>query len=333
MKSIIFSVDDGKRVLNRIKTTYASWAKFENNLEFGKLDVTKFSDGELDAQFRDSVRDKRVYLLSTPNDSDAIMGLNLSIDAAKRAGAKEVIILLTYFAYGRSDRKGASRGAIGGKVFAEMLENRGADMVVTLDLHADQIQGFFKIPVVQLDGRDLFAPILQNIITDQEKYVLIAPDAGATKRVKKYRDLLRELYDIDLPFAIIDKTRPRANEIEGMVLIGDVNGKHAIIIDDIIDTGGTLVKGVDLLIENGALSVSGMITHGVLSGKALSRLTDSKLSKLITTDSLPSVDSNTKIQRVTCANIFAKAIYSYENGHSFSFLMKDFSNDSLKLFR
>lgn len=333
MDSIIFSVDDRKEVFNRIKRTYAKWARFENSLVFGELDVTKFSDGELDAKYKTSVRDKRVYILSTPSDSDAIMGLNLSIDAAKRAGAKEVIILLTYFAYGRSDRKGASRGAIGGKVFAEMLENRGADMVVTLDLHADQIQGFFKIPVVQLDGRNLFAPILENIIKDQEKFVLVAPDAGATKRVKKYRDLLRELYDIDLPFVIIDKTRPRANEVEGMVLIGEVDGKEAIIIDDIIDTGGTLVKGVNLLLDNGATGVSGMITHGVLSGPAFDRLVESKIKTLITTDSLPTIASMNKIQRVTCANIFAKAIYGYENGHSFSYLMNDYTNDSTKLFK
>jgi len=333
MDSIIFSVDDRKEVFNRIKRTYSKWARFENNLKFGDLNVSKFSDGELDAQYKDSVRDKRVYILSTPSDSDAIMGLNLSIDAAKRAGAKEVIVLLTYFAYGRSDRKGASRGAIGGKVFAEMLENRGADMIVTLDLHADQIQGFFKIPVVQLDGRNLFAPVLESIIKDQEKYVLIAPDAGATKRVKKYRDLLRELYNIDLPYAIIDKTRPRANEIEGMVLIGDVDGKEAIIIDDIIDTFGTGSKGIELLYEKGASGVSMVATHGVLSGPAIDRIKKSKVKQLITTDSLPTVESMNKIQRVTCANIFAKAIYSYENGHSFSFLMDDYTNDNIKLFK
>jgi len=327
MDSIIFGINGNEKLLKQFKSTYDKWAKFDNQLTFGKIKESKFSDNEIGVELQNSVRNKRVYLLSTPNDSDGVLEINLAIDACKRSGSKEIIILLTYFPYSRADKITANvREALGAKMFAEMLENRGADIVVTLDLHADQIQGFFKIPVVRLEGRHLFAPTIKQIIEkNPTDFVLVAPDAGATKRIKKYGDLLRELYDMDLPFVILDKTRPKANVVSEMVLIGDVKDKDLIIIDDLIDTAGTLTAGIDELKKQGARSVSGFITHGVLSGPAHERILTSKIDKLFISDSLPLKLKNSKIKAVTCANIFAKAVYSYENNHSFHYLTKDYT--------
>jgi ribose-phosphate pyrophosphokinase len=222
----------------------------------------------------------------------------LAIDAAKRAGAAEIIPILPYFPYARQDKKDQVRGPIGAKVMAEMLEQRGATQIITFDLHADQIQGFFNIPVVHMEGKYLFDRYVYDVCVrgdsvrpDNVNVVLCAPDAGAAKRVKHFRDQVRERWQIDLPMVMIDKTRPRANEVGEMVLIGDVKGKSVIIIDDMCDTGGTLVKAASELLKEGAESVRAIVTHGVLSGPALSRIWDAKqdgvLSDFVCSDSLP----------------------------------------------
>lgn len=286
MKSIIFSVDGRKDLLDAII------GELDCSVG-GEINTQVFSDGEVCVDFEDSVRGKRVYLICSPNTSDKVMQLNFAIDAAKRAAAKEIIPILPYFPYARQDKKDQTRGPIGAKVLAEMLENRGATQIITFDLHADQIQGFFNIPVTHMEGKYLFDRYIYEVCGEgeDEDVVLCAPDAGAAKRVKHFRDQIKERWGIDLPIVMIDKTRPKANEIGDMVLIGDVKGKVVIIIDDMCDTGGTLVKAANKLLEHEAQSVTAIVTHGVLSGPALSRIWGAQreevLTEFVCSDTLP----------------------------------------------
>ena len=220
----------------------------------------------------------------------------LYIDAAKRAAAKEIIPIVPYFPYARQDKKDQTRGPIGAKVVAEMIENRGATSIITFDLHADQIQGFFNIPVTHMEGKFLFdTKINQLYFESGGNLVLCSPDAGGTKRVKGVRDRLRDKYDMDIPMVMIDKTRTKANEVDEMVLIGDVRGKDIVIVDDMADTCGTLIKASQNLLEKGAKSVRSIVTHGVLSGPALDRLYEAiadpkspnTLNEFICSDTLP----------------------------------------------
>jgi len=220
----------------------------------------------------------------------------LIIDAAKRAAATEIIPIITYMPYCRSDKKDQTRGAIGAKVMGEMIENRGATHIITFDLHADQIQGFFNIPVIHMEGKFLFDRYIIELHKDGcgDNIVLCAPDAGAAKRVKGYRDQIKDRWDIDLSIVMVDKTRKKANEIDSVVIIGDVSGKDIIIIDDMCDTGGTLVKAATELKLSGAKSVRSIVTHGVLSGPALQRIYDAKedgiIEDFVCSDSLPVAD-------------------------------------------
>lgn len=297
MKSIIFSVDGREDIVKGILNAMRDLPAQDVPL-IGKLHPQKFSDGEVCVDFESSVRGKRVYLISSPNDSDKIMQLNFAIDAAKRAAAKEIIPIIPYFPYARQDKKDQTRGPIGGKVFAEMLENRGATQIITFDLHADQIQGFFNIPVTHMEGKYLFDRYLYDTWRENEfdksnecSIVLCAPDAGAAKRVKHFRDQNKERWGIDFPIVMIDKTRKEANKVDSMVIIGDVENKHVIIIDDMCDTGGTLIKAATELKDAGACSVRAIVTHGVLSGPALERIWDAKYEKVldefVCSDSLP----------------------------------------------
>jgi ribose-phosphate pyrophosphokinase len=293
MDSIIFYLEDRPELKQEIHDRLSETVAHDKYPNPYGVHAQVFADGEVCVDYNTSVRGKRVFILSSPNTSDKLMQLNLAIDAAKRASAKEIIPILPYFPYARQDKKDQTRGPIGAKVVAEMLENRGATQVITLDLHADQIQGFFNIPVTHLEGKFLFDKKIFEIYTDGtgENFVLCSPDAGGAKRVKGVRDRMKEKYNIDIPMVMIDKTRSEANKVDEMVLIGDVKGKHVVIVDDMADTCGTLVKASESLKEMGAKSVRSIVTHGILSGPAKMRLFDAiedgHLDEFICSNSLP----------------------------------------------
>lgn len=281
-ENIIFVLEDnGYNLFGDINSYF-----FQKNIKclFGKTNKQKFSDGELCVDFEDSVRGKRVYLLSSPNTSDEIIKLELAIDAAKRAAASEIIPILPYFPYARQDKKDQSRGPIGAKLMALKLEAIGATSVITFDLHADQIQGFFEIPVTHIEGKNIFSGYIKLIAN--ENTVLCGPDAGSGKRVKRMKDQLLKQYGLNLPYVMMDKTRKEANVISHMEIIGDVKGKDVIILDDMVDTAGTLCTAAKELIDNGANSVRAIISHGVLSGNAYLNIGKSVLTELVVSDSL-----------------------------------------------
>ncbi len=301
MKSIIFYLDERPELKIKIQEQMV-----KNDLEIllGQVHTQVFSDGEVCVDFTTSVRGKRVYIVSSPNNSDKLIQLNMAIDAAKRAAAKEIIPIMPYFPYARQDKKDQARGPIGAKIVAEMIENRGATSIITLDLHADQIQGFFNIPVTHMEGKFVFdkkifeiyeSTQIGHIGDKRENYknnlVLCSPDAGGAKRVKGIRDRIKDKFGVDLPMVMIDKTRSEANKVDEMVLIGDVTDKDVIIVDDMADTCGTLIKACESLLEKGAKTVRSIVTHGVLSGTALDRLynalEDNILTEFICSDSLP----------------------------------------------
>ena len=290
MESIIFAVDGRDKLVDTI-VKLLTMTMCE--VTIGDINAEKFSDGEVCADFQTSVRGKRVYLLSSPNTAEKVLQLNFAIDAAKRAGSKEIVPIIPYFPYARQDKKDQPRGPIGAKVMAEMIENRGATSVITFDLHADQIQGFFNIPVMHMEGKYLFDRYVFDLYRDHigDNIVLCAPDAGAAKRVKGFRDQLKERWKMDLPIVMIDKTRKKANEVDSMVIIGEVRAKDVIIIDDMCDTAGTLVKAAKELKDAGAKSVRTIVTHGVLSGPALERVYSAKddniIEDFVCSDSLP----------------------------------------------
>lgn len=258
-------------------------------VELGALNAQTFSDGELCVDFTDSVRGKRVYLLSSPNTSDEIMKLLLAIDAAKRAAAKEIIPILPYFPYARQDKKDQARGPIGAKVMAELLEQRGATSIITYDLHADQIQGFFNIPVTHIEGKTVFDDYIASLVDTNESnhnFIFCGPDAGSGKRVKRMKDQMMKYHNLSFNYVMLDKTRKSANIIDEMIIIGDVTGKDVIILDDLVDTAGTLCKAAEVLMNAGANSVRAIISHGVLSGHAFENIGESVLTELVISDSL-----------------------------------------------
>jgi ribose-phosphate pyrophosphokinase len=253
------------------------------------------------------------------------MKLNLAIDAAKRAAAKEIITILPYFPYARQDKKDQSRGPIGAKVMVEMIENRGATGVITFDLHADQIQGFFNIPVTHLEGKNVFDNYIASIYN--ENTILCGPDAGSGKRVKRMKDQLAKYHDISINYVMLDKTRKQANVIDEMIIIGDVTGKDVIILDDMVDTAGTLCKAAEVIMEAGANSVRAIISHGVLSGPALGRIEESVLKELIISDSLdkgtgPIGLGMTKIKSISVATQIAYAVIAINSQSSYEGLKK-----------
>lgn len=324
MKPIIFFVEDRpklkSKLFNELKMVGVDFVE-------GDLHTEIFSDKEMSSDYITSIRGRTIYLVTSPNDPKKIMMLNLAIDAAKRAGAKEIIPVVTYFPYGRSDKRDQPRGAIGGKVVAEMLENRGSTSVILFDLHADQVQGFFNIPVIHMEGKYMFDNIIINLHKELgENVILCSPDAGAAKRVKGFRDRVNSMSGYDLPMVMIDKTRLEANKVDKMVLIGDVTDKDVIIIDDMADTCGTLVKATEHLLECGARSVRAIVTHGVLSGSALEKLNNSRMESFYCSDSLPipfiflnnlkHTLTNTVVTEISIAEQMAKAINGISNSIS-----------------
>ena len=242
------------------------------------------------------------------------MKLYLAVSAAKSLGAKEIVPVLPYFPYSRSDKRDNKRGAIGAKTVATTLETLGSTSLITFELHADQIEGFFTIPIIHIKGRDVFYELFEN--TDEQDVVLCAPDAGAAKRVEYLIDSIKQRYDIELSYVIMNKTRKTANVVDKMVLLGDVKDKTVYIYDDMVDTFGTADKAVDTLLENGAKSVKMLASHGILSGPAHDRLNSSRLEELIVTNSLSQLHSD-KLSIISIDKQLYYAIYAIENGLSY----------------
>lgn len=303
MESYLFNLDCTDSLFNGILEASNDFGL--NKVIAGSLETKKFSDGELSAYFNTSIRGKSIFILSSPNDSDKILKLLLIIDAAKRANAGKITAILPYMPYARSDKKDQSRGPIGAKMIANMLESAGATSVITFDLHADQIQGFFEIPVTHIEGKNVFSDYIASIAN--EDTILCGPDAGSGKRVKRIKEQLIKRHGLNLSYVMMDKTRVEANLINHMEIIGDVNGKDVIILDDMVDTAGTLCKGADVLINAGAKSVRAIIAHGVLSGNAFENIGESMLTELIISDSLPKADYMTLCSKdfveTRCLNI------------------------------
>ena len=282
----------------------------EPDVHLGELEVTPFSDGEFQPQYSESVRGASVYIIqSTIPPADNLMELLLAIDAAKRASADEVVAVMPYFGWARQDRKDRPRVAIGAKLVANLLRAAGADRVMTCDLHAGQIQGFFDIPVDHVYASKVFIPYIRD--RKFKNLAIAAPDMGGAKRANVYA---RELM---CPVIICHKTRERANVVGSITAIGEIEGKDIIIVDDMIDTAGTLCKAAEVLMNRGAHSVRACATHGLLSGEAVSRIHDSALQEVFITDTIPHPElaDDPKIRIVSMAEVFASIIhkvYNYE---------------------
>ena len=277
----------------------------------GDVNVTVFSDGEFQPSFEETVRGQDVFIVqSTMPPTENIFELLLLIDAAKRASARKIIAVIPYFGFARQDRKDKPRVAIGAKLVANMLMAAGVDRVMTMDLHADQIQGFFEVPVDHLYASSLFLKEIHLLKT--KNIIMAAPDVGGAKRANSYAK------NLNCGLALCHKNRKRANEIAEMTVIGDVRGKDVIIVDDMCDTAGTLTTAADLLMEKGALSVRAFCSHAVLSGPAYERIANSKLTELIVTDTIPLAKSSPKIRVVGVSDLFADVIKRLINNESIS---------------
>ena len=280
-------------------------------VKLGKIKFSNFSDGEFQISINETVRGCDVFIIqSTIPPSDNLMEMLLMIDAAKRASAHKIIAVIPYFGWARQDRKDKPRVAIGAKLVANMLVSAGVNRVMTMDLHADQIQGFFEVPVDHLFASTLFAPYLKSKKTD--KLIIAAPDAGGSKRANAYAKYL----DVDL--ALCYKQRKKANKIESMTIIGDVEGKDVVIIDDMIDTAGTLTMSAQLFMDHGAKSVSACCTHALLSGPAHERIENSVLKELVVTNTIPLKRKNKKIKVLSVANLFSDVMEQHVNLKSIS---------------
>lgn len=279
--------------------------------ELGNVRHSKFSDGEFQISYEESIRGQDVFIIqSTMPPADNLMELLLMIDAAKRASANKIIAVVPYFGFARQDRKDKPRVAIGAKLVANLLTAAGVDRLMTMDLHADQIQGFFEVPVDHLFASSIFLPFIESL--DVRNVIMAAPDTGGTKRANAYAKYL----NVDL--AICYKQRKVANEIDNMTVIGDVEGKDVILVDDIIDTAGTLTTASDMMMDNGAKSVRAICTHAVLSGPAYERLEKSAIKELIVTDTIPLKQESSKIKVLSVADLFADVIHSAINYQSIS---------------
>jgi ribose-phosphate pyrophosphokinase len=284
--------------------------------ELTKVDVRTFSDGEMRIEIKESVRGAYTFFISsTFGPSDNLIELLLMIDAAKRASAGYITAVIPYFGYARQDRKDKPRVPISSKLIANLLMAAGVNRVMTMDLHADQIQGFFDIPVDHLKSEAIFLKYLES--QDMSNVVFASPDVGGVKRTRSYaKHFNKEL-------VICDKERKIANEVAAITVIGDVKGKDIIMVDDIVDTAGTLCKAADALIEKGANSVKALCTHPVLSGNAYENLKNSKLTKLIVTDTIPLSKELDKIEVLSCSELFAKAIRNTHEYKSIAALFVD----------
>lgn len=285
-------------------------------MELGKILFSRYSDGEFQPSFEESIRGTRIFIIgSTHPGPENLMEMLLMIDAAKRASARHITAVMPYFGWARQDRKDKPRVPIAAKLVAKMLETAGATRIITMDLHADQIQGFFEKPVDHLFASTLFLPYLRNLGLDN--LTIASPDMGGSKRAYAYSKALGS--DV----VVCYKQRAKANVISHMELIGDVQGKNVVLVDDMVDTAGTLTKAADLMMERGAISVRAITTHGLLSGNAYEKIEKSKLTELIITDSIPIEIKSNKVRVLSCANLFAEVMDKVHNNNSISskFLM------------
>ena len=280
----------------------------------GELQIDKFSDGEILPCFKESIRDEDLFFVNSTDSSDAIVETMLVVDAAKRAGCKSFTLVAPFQGYSRQDKTDHLRSSIGSKMLADVLEKVGVTRVITIDLHASSIQGFYNIPVIHLNGNKVFIDYIRTL--KLENLCIVAPDQGAVKRASDFCKAFP-----DATFAMINKKRIKPNEIHSMELVGDVDGKNVIIVDDMADTLGTMAKAADLLMEKGAISVRGVATHGVLSGNALKNLKASKIITFMVSNSIyKSAEgmgfadmsifqgSENRLQYVSCAKLIAKSI-------------------------
>jgi ribose-phosphate pyrophosphokinase len=276
-------------------------------VELGHCQVNRFADGEIQVEIHESVRGDSVFVIqpTCPPVNENLMEMFVMLDALKRASAKEITAVIPYFGYARQDRKVAPRAPISAKLMADLLQTAGADRVVAVDLHAAQIQGFFDVPVDHLFGTPTMARAWRERYGTGEEFVAVSPDAGGVERTRAFAKR------IDAPIAIIDKRRSKPGEAKALHLIGDVRDKTAIIVDDMIDTAGTLTQAVDSLLKNGANKVFAVATHALFSGPAISRLTESGLTKVLVTDTIPlspQAQACDKIEIITVAPLVAEAI-------------------------
>lgn len=277
----------------------------------GNLVVTKFSDGEFAVSYEESIRGKDVFLVqSTFPNSDNLMELLLMIDAAKRASASHIIAVIPYFGWARQDRKDKPRVSIGAKLVSDMLAAAGIDRLITMDLHADQIQGFFNVPVDHLYASNILLPYVQSL--HLKDLVIASPDVGGSKRANTYAKYL------GCPLVLCNKTRARANVVESMQIIGDVKGKNVVIVDDMVDTAGTITKAANIMLEGGAKSVRACASHCVMSGPASERVQNSVLEEIVFTDSIPYTQRCSKVKQLSVARLFAETIRRVVDNKSIS---------------
>ncbi len=299
----IFSGTNTRTLAEKISKSYGQ--------ELGKVSLLHFSDGEIQTSYEETVRGSDVFVIqSTIPPTENLFELLLMIDAAKRASAHQIIAVLPYFGFARQDRKDQPRVAIGAKLVANLLSAAGATRIITMDLHADQIQGFFDFPVDHLYASSIFLPYIQSL--NLPNLTMAAPDMGGAKRANAYAKFLKS--DV----VICYKQRAKANVIESMTVIGDVEGRDIILVDDLVDTGGTLTKAADMMMERGASSVRAFCTHAVLSGKAYENIEKSKITELVVTDTIPLKQESSKIKVLTVADLFAKVLHSVHNFESIS---------------
>ena len=283
----------------------------ELGCELGQMNTTHFADGEFAVSYEESIRGKNVFLVqSTFPNSDNLMELLLMVDAAKRASAKSIVAVMPYFGWARQDRKDKPRVSIGAKLVADLLSVAGVSRIITMDLHADQIQGFFDIPVDHLYASMVFIPYIKSLNLDD--LVIATPDVGGSKRASAYSKCL------GVPLVLCHKTRAKANVVDTMQIIGDVEGKNVILVDDIVDTAGTISKAADLMMENGAKSVRAIASHCIMSGNASERVRESKMTEIVFTNSIPYDRCCPKLKQLSIARVFAEAIQCVLNNQSIS---------------
>jgi ribose-phosphate pyrophosphokinase len=296
------------QILNKEQQRFSSMGIVEQEIIPGKLKIDKFSDGEILPLFQESVRDEDVFFVQTTNSSDNIMETLLVIDAAKRAGCKSFTLIAPFQSYSRQDKTDHLRSSIGSKMLADILTAAGMSRIITIDLHASAIQGFYNVPVIHLNGNKIFIDYIKE--HQIEDLTIVAPDQGAVKRASDFCKAFP-----DASFAMINKKRIKPNEIHSMELVGDVTGRNVIIVDDMADTLGTMCKAAELLMEKGAKSVRAIATHGILSGKAYTNLESSVLTELLVSDSIPAKLSP-KLKVISCDNIIARSIWGLVNKKS-----------------
>ena len=299
----IFTCSQSRELAESIANAYG--------VKLGNVITSTYSDGEFQPSYEESIRGTRIFIIgSTHPGPQNLMEMLLMIDAAKRASARHITAVMPYFGWARQDRKDKPRVPIAAKLVAKMLEAAGATRIITMDQHADQIQGFFEKPVDHLFASTIFLPYLNSLNLD--KLTIASPDMGGSKRAYAYSKALQS--DV----VICYKQRAKANVISHMELIGDVTGKNVVLVDDMVDTAGTLTKAADLMMERGAISVRAICTHPILSGNAYERLENSALEELIVTDSIPLRKESSKLRVLTCANLFAEVMYNVHNNESIS---------------